>query len=127
VERFISKRDSREGGPCLVSVLPSLIVNYQAYKHIFTSPSSVDREPKATHSGNARIHGMTQVTPASIAYVATQVSLESVWPTSFIMQRLIGPLCVDIIAHFLEDGHGHRFGNFLLLNPRFIRRRGGAG
>lgn len=45
----------------------------KAYKHIFTSPSSVEREPKATRSGNARIHGMTNVTPASIAYVATQV------------------------------------------------------
>ncbi|KAG6904896.1 hypothetical protein DXG01_006417 [Tephrocybe rancida] len=44
-----------------------------AYKYIFTSPSSVDKEPKATKSGNARIHGMTQVTPASIAYVAAQV------------------------------------------------------
>ncbi|KIM77880.1 hypothetical protein PILCRDRAFT_824854 [Piloderma croceum F 1598] len=44
-----------------------------AYKHIFTSPSSVEKEPKATRSGNARIHGMTQVTPASIAYLATQV------------------------------------------------------
>jgi len=45
----------------------------QGYKHIFTSPSSVEKEPKATRSGNARIHGMTQVTPASIAYIATQV------------------------------------------------------
>ncbi|KAH7913392.1 hypothetical protein BJ138DRAFT_1002389 [Hygrophoropsis aurantiaca] len=44
-----------------------------AYKHIFTSPSSVDKEPKATRSGNARIHGMTRVSAASIAYVATQV------------------------------------------------------
>ncbi|KIM72996.1 hypothetical protein PILCRDRAFT_81461, partial [Piloderma croceum F 1598] len=43
-----------------------------SYKHIFTSPSSVEKEPKATRSGNARIHGMKQVTPASIAYVATQ-------------------------------------------------------
>lgn len=46
---------------------------YQGYKHIFTSPSSVEKEPKATRSGNARIHGMTHVTPASIAYIATQV------------------------------------------------------
>jgi hypothetical protein len=45
----------------------------KAYKHIFTSPSSVEKGPKATRSGNARIHGMTSVTPASIAYVATQV------------------------------------------------------
>ena len=45
----------------------------EAYKYIFTSPSSVDRVTKATRSGNARIHGMTCVTPASIAYIATQV------------------------------------------------------
>ncbi|KAG1850564.1 hypothetical protein C8R48DRAFT_613481 [Suillus tomentosus] len=44
-----------------------------AYKHVFTSPSSVDREPKATRSGNARLHGMNSVTVASIAYIATQV------------------------------------------------------
>ncbi|KAL4065286.1 hypothetical protein J3A83DRAFT_4360544 [Scleroderma citrinum] len=34
-----------------------------AYKHVFTSPSSVDKEPKATCS----------VTPSSITYIATQV------------------------------------------------------
>lgn len=33
----------------------------------------MDQEPKATRSGNARIHGMRSVTKASIAYVATQV------------------------------------------------------
>ncbi|KIM63455.1 hypothetical protein SCLCIDRAFT_53690, partial [Scleroderma citrinum Foug A] len=43
-----------------------------AFKHIFTSPSLVDQEPKATCSGNAQIHGMRSVTKASIAYVATQ-------------------------------------------------------
>src|ERR1700724_65070 len=47
----------------------------QAFKHIFTSPSSVEKEVRATRSGNARIHGMTQVTTASLAYVATQVRL----------------------------------------------------
>ncbi len=46
----------------------------EAFKHVFTSPSSVDKEPKATRSGNARIHGMTNVTPGSIAYIATQVN-----------------------------------------------------
>ncbi|KAH6871076.1 hypothetical protein BKA70DRAFT_1131287 [Coprinopsis sp. MPI-PUGE-AT-0042] len=49
----------------------NLLVN--AFKHIFTSPSSVDREPRATRSGNARIHGMKSVTIPSLAYVATQV------------------------------------------------------
>ncbi|KAG1850949.1 hypothetical protein C8R48DRAFT_612932, partial [Suillus tomentosus] len=48
-----------------------LLVN--VFRHIFTSPSSVDKEPKATHVGNARIHGMTTVTSASVAYVATQI------------------------------------------------------
>ena len=46
----------------------------QAFKHIFTSPSSVDQAPKAMRSGNAQIHGMWSVTKASIAYTATQVS-----------------------------------------------------
>ena len=47
--------------------------NLKAFKHIFTSPSSVDVNAKATRSRNACIHGMTQVTTASLAYVATQV------------------------------------------------------
>jgi hypothetical protein len=54
-----------------------VVINLHAFKHIFTSPSSVEKEPKATRSGNARIHGMTKVTAASIAYVATQVFLLS--------------------------------------------------
>ncbi|KAG2058510.1 hypothetical protein BDR06DRAFT_980373 [Suillus hirtellus] len=43
------------------------------FKHVFTSPSSVDKEPKATCSGNASLHGMKSVTPGSLAYIATQV------------------------------------------------------
>ncbi|TEB36975.1 hypothetical protein FA13DRAFT_1622502, partial [Coprinellus micaceus] len=48
----------------------------KAYKHVFTSPSSVyssDGSCKSTKSSNARIHGMTSVTIPSIAYIATQV------------------------------------------------------
>jgi len=48
------------------------VILVKAFKHIFTSPSSVEREAKATRSGNARIHGMSRVTSASIAYAATQ-------------------------------------------------------
>ncbi|TFK17107.1 hypothetical protein FA15DRAFT_683610 [Coprinopsis marcescibilis] len=45
-----------------------------AYKHVFTSPSSVDsREPRATRSCNARLHGMTSTMIGSLAYIATQV------------------------------------------------------
>jgi hypothetical protein len=35
----------------------------------------VEKEAKATRSGNARIHGMTRVTTASLSYTATQVCL----------------------------------------------------
>jgi hypothetical protein len=60
---------------CAHSILAFSILTFciQAFKHIFTSPSSVDKEPKATRSGNARIHGMSSITLASLAYVATQV------------------------------------------------------
>ncbi|KAG1871648.1 hypothetical protein F4604DRAFT_1881094 [Suillus subluteus] len=43
------------------------------FKHVFTSPSSVDKEPKATCSGNAYLHGMKSVTKGSLTYIATQV------------------------------------------------------
>ncbi|KAG1894034.1 uncharacterized protein F5891DRAFT_962136, partial [Suillus fuscotomentosus] len=43
------------------------------FKHVFTSPSSVEKEPKATCSGNAYLHGMKSVTKGSLAYIATQV------------------------------------------------------
>ncbi|TEB38586.1 hypothetical protein FA13DRAFT_1619883, partial [Coprinellus micaceus] len=46
-----------------------------AYKHIFTSPSSVGRAniSRATRSCNAALHGMLSVSVASVAYIATQV------------------------------------------------------
>ena len=47
----------------------------QAYKHIFTSPSSIDfEEPKATCSCNACIHGMHSIMKALITYMVMQVS-----------------------------------------------------
>lgn len=58
------------------NVLPSATYLHlpQGYKHVFTSPSSaLSIEPKATRSCNARIHGMTSVTIASLAYIATLV------------------------------------------------------
>ena len=33
----------------------------------------MEKDVKATRSGNARIHGMTRTTTASLAYIATQV------------------------------------------------------
>ncbi|KAG1897448.1 uncharacterized protein F5891DRAFT_982631 [Suillus fuscotomentosus] len=43
------------------------------FKHVFTSPSSVEKEPKAMRSGNAYLHGMKSVMKGSLAYIATQV------------------------------------------------------
>jgi len=72
-------------GCCTVSswfwcVIPSFYhyvcpsIYWQAYKHVFTLPSSVNHdETKVTRSGNAHIHGMTCVTIGSLAYIATQV------------------------------------------------------
>ncbi|KAH6904935.1 hypothetical protein BKA70DRAFT_1373300 [Coprinopsis sp. MPI-PUGE-AT-0042] len=47
----------------------------KAYKHIFTSPSSVEKsaERPSTRSSNSSLHGMTSVTKASLCYIATQV------------------------------------------------------
>ncbi|KAG1758510.1 hypothetical protein EDD22DRAFT_956795 [Suillus occidentalis] len=44
-----------------------------AYKHVFIFLSSVDKEPKATQSGNACLHSMNAVMITSIAYIAMQV------------------------------------------------------
>ena len=106
--------------------------SFQAFKHIFTSPSSVEKEPKATRSGNARIHGMRSVTLPSIAYVATQVcevgSLHQLkyifWPPS-----QIGSLQPIFISRIFQDRHHHRFREVLQLRCWTIwwsrRTRGG--
>ena len=80
----------------------------QTYKHIFTSPSSVDKVMKATRSGNARIHGMTQVTSPSIVYIATQV-----WSSPeacLISSGMVYPLFLICI---LQDRYSHRFRTLL--------------
>ncbi|KAG2353691.1 hypothetical protein BDR07DRAFT_1246130, partial [Suillus spraguei] len=43
------------------------------FKHVFMSPSLVDREPKATCSSKAYLHGMKSVTKGSLAYIGTNV------------------------------------------------------
>ena len=70
---------------------------------MFTSPSSVEKEPKATRSGNARLHGMTQVTPASIAYIATQVSPLLHISVLLVYSYSTGSLRVVVLARILEN------------------------
>ncbi|RDB18332.1 hypothetical protein Hypma_000416 [Hypsizygus marmoreus] len=76
-----------------------------AYKHIFTSPSSVEKEPKATRSGNARIHGMTSVTIPSIAYIATQVRFALSSSAVFCRTDITtdSQRFYDSVIEFLED------------------------
>jgi hypothetical protein len=73
----------------------------QAFKHIFTSPSSVEKEVKATRSGNARIHGMTRVTTASLAYIATQVRLLVTPFLHYAPDHMAAPLCTVFLLGLL--------------------------
>ncbi|KJA26299.1 hypothetical protein HYPSUDRAFT_132935 [Hypholoma sublateritium FD-334 SS-4] len=81
----------------------SLLV--KTFKHIFTSPSSVEREAKATRSGNARIHGMTGVTRGSIAYAATQARFALCSSSIFNRNDTItdSERFYDSILEYLED------------------------
>ncbi|KAF7964651.1 hypothetical protein HWV62_4509, partial [Athelia sp. TMB] len=69
---FLYKDYKADANDAWVGLFRSAIL-ITAYKFIFTSPSSVENETKATRSGNARIHGMNEVSLSSIAYTATQV------------------------------------------------------
>ncbi|KAG2059901.1 hypothetical protein BDR06DRAFT_873106 [Suillus hirtellus] len=64
-------------------LLKSEILVY-SFKHVFTSPSSVDKELKATRSGNAYLHGMKSVTKGSVAYIATQACTK-IFHVSFLL------------------------------------------
>lgn len=78
----------------IFSYLHHPLMTLQAYKYIFTSPSSVLQEATSTRSGNARIHGMTEITLASIAYIATQVSSRpQLYLVLFINIANTGPIC----------------------------------
>lgn len=71
---------------------------WQTFKHIFTSPSSVEREAKATGSENAHIHGMTSVTLPSIAYAATQVHcFLFVFISIDLLLPITGQICIVFI------------------------------
>ncbi|KAF8225591.1 hypothetical protein L208DRAFT_1305560, partial [Tricholoma matsutake] len=88
-----------------------------AYKYIFTSPSSVEKEPKAMHSGNAHIHGMTQVTMASIAYIVTQVRFTLSSSTMFTRSDMImdSEHFYNSILQFLEDADENNEADALLI------------
>ncbi|TEB19192.1 hypothetical protein FA13DRAFT_1618602 [Coprinellus micaceus] len=82
----------------------SLLV--KAFKHVFTSPSSVHGgASKATRSSNARIHGMTTVTISSLAYIATQVRFALSDSPAFCRTDLItdSEYFYNLVVELLED------------------------
>ncbi|KAF8223950.1 hypothetical protein L208DRAFT_1314209, partial [Tricholoma matsutake] len=88
-----------------------------AYKYIFTSLSSVEKEPKATHSRNAHIHRMTQVTMASITYIATQVRFALSSSVTFTQSDTItdSECFYNSILQFLEDADENNEVDALLI------------
>ncbi|KAF6765313.1 hypothetical protein DFP72DRAFT_798048, partial [Ephemerocybe angulata] len=83
----------------------SLLVS--AYKHVFTSPSSVGiaTASRATRSCNARIHGMKSVSIPSIAYIATQVRFALTSTQSFSRTDLVtdSEYFYNLIIELLDD------------------------
>ena len=89
----------------------------KAFKHVFTSPSSVNKEPKATRSGNARLHGMTRITPGSIAYIATQVSSFHFSPGISTTHLVSGAILIVRFSRFFS--HRYHHGLWEVLYPHF--------
>jgi hypothetical protein len=61
---------------------------------------------------------MTQVTPASIAYVATQV--RAIMYPSHNGLTVVGSLFVVFFARIFEDRHHYGFGVILFINLGFV-------
>ena len=89
-----------------------LTSKHQGFKHVFTCPSSVDEdEPRATRAGNAYIHGMTSVTKASLAYIATQAGFRALY--EHVTKDHLGSLCAVLVQHVLAHWCGYQFWNLL--------------
>jgi len=79
-----------------------VLIRRASYKHIFTLPSSMEKEVKATRSGNAQIHGIIQVTMAPLAYIAIQVCLAVIFHC-YTTDHLLALLCTVILLGLLQD------------------------
>ncbi|KAH6879661.1 hypothetical protein BKA70DRAFT_1239253 [Coprinopsis sp. MPI-PUGE-AT-0042] len=88
-----------------VSRVTEVFCNMLAFKFIFLSPSSVDGDRGSTRTGNARLHGMTKVTKASLAYVATQVrfALSSTTIFSRTDEEMDSETFYNSLLEFLKD------------------------
>jgi len=113
MERSLTKPTSCHSMYISISTaLTDCSLEMQAFKHVFTSPSSADDDQsKATKSGNARIHGMTAVTKASLAYIATQVriAIHILHPSL----TKTGAVCAVLCEHVFAIRYCHRLRDFL--------------
>ncbi|KAG6906352.1 hypothetical protein DXG01_014356 [Tephrocybe rancida] len=76
-----------------------------AYKHIFTSPSSLLAEMQLnskTQPGDRCIYGMSHVTPCSIAYIAMQVRFTLGSPRLFTLKDALGMSCRKFYESIVE-------------------------
>ncbi|KAG2740811.1 hypothetical protein P692DRAFT_201842415 [Suillus brevipes Sb2] len=78
-----------------------LFRNHLLVCHVFTSPSSVNKEPKATRSGNACFHGMNSVAIVSIPCVVTQVRFAL--SSSLVFSRTDTTMDSETFYHSLLD------------------------
>ncbi|KAF6761424.1 hypothetical protein DFP72DRAFT_803950, partial [Ephemerocybe angulata] len=87
----------------------SLLV--KGFKHVFTSPSSVYKEgvSRATKCSNAQRHGMKCVTPASIAYIATQIRFALSSSPAFSRSDITtnSEYFYNLVIELLEDPEEH--------------------
>ncbi|KAG1832761.1 hypothetical protein EV424DRAFT_1469489 [Suillus variegatus] len=93
------------------------------FKHVFMSPSSVDKKPKATRSSNVYLHGMKSVTKGSLAYIATQVQFSLSSSSVFFRTDMItdSENFYHSILDLLEDtDESEEVGNLMLWWTRFI-------
>jgi hypothetical protein len=81
----------------------------------------VDKEPKATRSGNAYLHGMKAVTVGSLAYVATQVRLafDHVFLSRYVRSDSI---FIKLVVRVFTYRHGHGLRKLLSQHSGFIGR-----
>lgn len=71
----------------------------------------MEKEPKATCSGNAYLHGMKSVMKESLAYIATQVHWK--FYNDPPLTVTLGSVFIKLFISIFTHGHGHRLRNLL--------------
>ncbi|KAG0703515.1 hypothetical protein DFH29DRAFT_775440, partial [Suillus ampliporus] len=92
-------------------------------KHVVTSLSSVDKEPKATCSANAYLHGIKGVTKDSLAYIAMQIQFSLSFSSVFSQTNTVMSFknFYHSILELLEDpNESEEVGDLMMWWTQFI-------